>query len=80
MLDSWHFPFSDSFYKGKNPKGGCPLPGFHVLHAYVLTCLQDSWPGIVIKGFEPATFGPVAQVRFLACLVQRQVLQGGKPK
>ena len=23
------------------------------------TCLQDSWPGIVMKEFEPGTFGSV---------------------
>ena len=35
----------------------CHPPRFHVQHAYVLTCLQNSWPGIVMKGFEPAAFG-----------------------
>ena len=31
----------------------------YLSNIYVLTCLQDSWPGIVAKGFEPATFGSV---------------------
>ena len=34
-----------------------PPTRFCILHAYVLTCLQDSWPGIVIKGFELETLG-----------------------
>ena len=29
----------------------CHPPHFCVQHAYVLTCLQDSWPGSVMKGF-----------------------------
>ena len=37
----------------------CHPPHSHVLHAYVLTCLQDSWPETALKGFEPATFGSV---------------------
>ena len=27
-----------------------------VLHAYMLTCLQDYWPETVMKRFEPATW------------------------
>jgi hypothetical protein len=37
----------------------CHIPHFHELHAYVLTCLHDSWPEITLKGFEPVTFGSV---------------------
>jgi hypothetical protein len=32
---------------------------FRELHAYSLTCLQDSWPEVAVKGFEPVTFGSV---------------------
>ena len=35
-----------------NPIMLLPPNTVHVLHAYVLTCLQDSWPGIGMKGFR----------------------------
>jgi hypothetical protein len=34
------------------------LPRFREQYDYVLTCLQDSWPEIAMKGFEPETSGP----------------------
>jgi hypothetical protein len=37
----------------------CHLSSFRGLHAYVLTCLQDSWPENAMKGFEPVTFWTV---------------------
>ena len=42
-----------------NPIMLLPPTTFCVLHAYVLTCLQDSWSRTVMKGFKPATFGSV---------------------
>ena len=45
----------DNYYKG-NPDLLLPRTTFCVIHVYVLTCLQDSWSGIAIKGFEPPTF------------------------
>ena len=53
-------PVQRQLLQGVKPKMMLLPPHFRVLHAYVLTCLQDTWPGIVIKGFEPATFGSVS--------------------
>ena len=51
--DPWHVSLRVSYYKGGNPElCCCHLSPFRVLHAYVLTCLLDLCPEIVIKGIR----------------------------
>ena len=45
--------------RGKTQMMLLPSTSFSWTTSYVLTCLQDSWPEIAIKGFEPGTFESV---------------------
>ena len=45
--------------RGKTQIMLLPPTSFSWTTSYVLTCLQDSWPEIAMKGFEPGTFGSV---------------------
>jgi hypothetical protein len=58
---SGHVSFRVSYYKGINPNDAAATFLIFVKYflCYVLTCLQDSWPEIAVKGLEPVTFGSV---------------------
>ena len=47
-FDSWHVPFRDSYYKGKNPKDAAAT--YHVFVYYMLTIfVVDGNPPIIMN-------------------------------